>query len=420
MSMNWATSRIGQSFPKVKNTLYQISLLGLLFLWVACQPSKEDVHKSHTADEHAAHTASVPDTSLADIVRSVNQTVISSQQTVAPIVKNIGNTIELNGYITEDPRRNQAVAIRIGGRVEKLYVKYNYQYIRKGEKVLDVYSPELQTSQEEYLYLLHNKGDENLISSAKQKLLLLGLSENQITYLEKTGKSAFTLSMYSPFSGYVILGSLSPNIKSSAKESSAEGMNMNAGASNTGGSVSTTQTNTELREGMYVNAGQTLFTVNDFKQVWAVLAIPADDQSFVGLHTPVQLTSEITPGKPFAGKINLIEPVFREGIQFMQARVYLDNPEEILKANSLINAEVVVGDEALMMVPNSSISDLGSRKIVWVKIKDTPSGKKIYEPRTVLTGIKTGDYTQIIQGLKADELIARQAGFLLDSESIVE
>lgn len=421
MNMNWVTSKMSRPHSHTRMILHRLSLLMLLFLWVACNSSNKDAHAVHTADEHAAHRASAPDTSLADIVQAVNQTVISSQQTVKPIMQDSGGVLILNGYITEDPRRNEAVAVRIGGRIEKLYIKYNYQYIRKGEKILDLYSPALRTSQEEYLYLLTNKDDKNLISSARQKLLLLGLSESQINDLDKIRKVSLTLSIYSPHSGYIILRNTSPVMAGNTSEQ-ATGMNMNESSSANSGerTTATAQTNSELREGMYVTAGQTLFTVNDFKKVWALLSIQSNQQAFIGLNTPVQIISEVSPQKSIPGKINLIEPVFREGVQFTQARIYLDNPGEALKANSLVSAEVQTGGGAILVVPNSSIADLGNRSIVWVKVKDTPSGKKVFEPRTVLTGIRTGGYTQILEGLKADELIAKQAGFLLDSESMIE
>ncbi|MDO1449230.1 efflux RND transporter periplasmic adaptor subunit [Rhodocytophaga aerolata] len=393
-----------------------------MFLLAACNPATEKTdHEGHTMGPNQNHATSTVDTSLADIVRSVNQTVISSQETVEPVVKASGSVVKLNGYISEDPMRNQVLSTRVGGRIEKLYVKYNYQYIGKGEKVLDLYSPELRTSQEEYLYLLKSNADENLIKSAKRKLVLLGLSETQINNLEQRDKISLTITIYSPYTGYVILESASPAMTSSREEGTAEGMSMIGDASATSDKASgNTQTNPQLREGAYVNAGQTLFTINDFKKVWALLAVDVEDQSFITENTPVKVVSEVYPDKPIEGKINFIEPVYSEGIQFMQARVYLDNSEEDLKANSLVRAEIQTGSQARMLVPNSSLSDLGGRKIVWVKTKDTPSGKKVFVPRTVLTGIRSDDFTQITEGLNKDEVIAKYAGYLLDSESIVE
>lgn len=397
-----------------------ISNNSLLWLLIACNPTtEENAHEGHTMDAHANHSATASDTSLADIVRSINQTVISSQETVQPIVKTSGDTLELNGYITEDPRRNQALSARVGGRIERLYVKYNFQYISKGDRILDLYSPELRTSQEEYLYLLRNREDANLINNARQKLRLLGLSEKQIAQLEQNGEVSLTITLYSPYSGFVLNRTTNAAAAGNAP-SASEGMSMGGTTSGKGGEqAAVTQTKLEVREGAYVNAGQTLFLINDFKQLYALLSIDVEDQSFVAVNTPVKVISEISPQKPISGKINLIEPVLSEGVQFMQARVYLDNLSGELKANSLARARVAVGDQTLMMVPSSSIVDLGNRKIVWVKMKETSSGKKVFGPRTVLTGISTDDFTQIISGLEKYEIIAKHAGYLLDSESII-
>jgi multidrug efflux pump subunit AcrA (membrane-fusion protein) len=247
------------------------------------------------------------------------------------------------------------------------------------------------------------------------------MSEQQINNLEQRGNISFTIAVYSPYSGYVLLKDNTPVMTGNREAGAVEGMSMGAGSSNREVAASAnTSTSPQLREGAYINAGQTLFTINDFEKVWALLAVDAEDQAFMQVNTPVRIFSEVFPDKAIEGKINLIEPVYKEGIQFMQARVYLDNPENLIKTNSLVRAEVKAGEEALMLVPNSSISDLGGRKIVWVKIRETASGKKVFEPRTVLTGIRSDDFTQIIRGLEKDEQIARHAGYLLDSESIIE
>src|SRR5690606_28616018 len=115
---------------------------------------------------------------------------------------------------------NLSIAARFGGRIEKLYVKFNNQYVKQGDKILDIYSPDLRTFQEEHLFLLHSNADKNLIEKSTEKLRLLGITKKQIAQLEKNGTVALTVSIFSPANGYVFFNNpltqreISPDNKS--------------------------------------------------------------------------------------------------------------------------------------------------------------------------------------------------------------
>ena len=150
-------------------------------------------HDSDNTSDHTSHDIASHDNSDTNINETywntlpTNRTVIARQKVVEPISSEMNFSVAGNGYITFDLRRNRKVPVRVAGRIEKLYVKYNYQYVRKGEKILDLYSPELSTYVEEYLYVLQQTSDTLLRNRAKQKLLLLGLTSAQIKQFGHSG-----------------------------------------------------------------------------------------------------------------------------------------------------------------------------------------------------------------------------------------
>src|SRR5574338_1626782 len=129
---------------------------------------------------------------LLNVLAPANKIVLSNAETIHPELKEITNTIHASGYIAFDERRNNKVSVRTSGRIEKLYVKLNYQYVHKGDKVLELYSPELNAISEEYLHHLKTSSDSNLIDATRQKMKLLGVAEKQISEIEKSKKPIST------------------------------------------------------------------------------------------------------------------------------------------------------------------------------------------------------------------------------------
>ncbi|MEO8088099.1 MAG: efflux RND transporter periplasmic adaptor subunit [Bacteroidota bacterium] len=355
------------------------------------------------------------------LVRFANETyhsIISDQKSVKAVMNNLNDTIIANGIISFDARRNNKIAVRSGGRIEKLYIKYNYQHVSKGDKILDLYSPELSTFEDEYLYLLKNNSDKTLLENSKQKLLLFGLSESQISLLEKSGNSTQTISIYSPYSGYVLFN-LNDNSRTTSMSSSSAspGMGGMGGAAKSSPQNYSSTNNEQIREGMYVNKGQTLFAVNDFKEVWAVISIDSKQQTKIKVDGVVKIKSEVAEENVTA-KINFIEPYFEDGSRYSRVRVYLSNQKNLFKLNSFITAQFNFSLNALL-IPSAAILDLGNKKVVWLKTGTIENGKNIYKVHIVGTGVASKYFTEIISGLSADDEVASDAGYLLDSEGLV-
>lgn len=182
----------------------------------------------------------------------------------------------------------------------------------------------------------------------------------------------------------------------------------------------TTITENSLREGQYVTKGQTLFQVNDLKKVWVILTLPAGNASVVKTGDKISLRSPLLPEKEIKGEVNFLEPVIREGQNQLSVRVYLDNPEQKLKPNAQIQATITPQNKSeVLTVPSSAVWSLGTRHIVWVRKTKAGAHSYSFEATEVQIGKQNGDLTEITGGLKAGAHIAKEAGYLTDSESFI-
>ena len=142
---------------------------------------------------------------LARLIKSPNETIVASIRTIKGEFKSMPVSLEVQGIVTYDTRYIYTIPARIGGRLEKVFLKYAFQKVRKGQKVAEIYSPELLTAQRELLYLIENDpANLEIIESAKSKLYLLGATKSQVDEMIQSKEAVVTFSIYSPYDGYVI------------------------------------------------------------------------------------------------------------------------------------------------------------------------------------------------------------------------
>ena len=220
-----------------------------------------------------------------------NQTVFSDVKTILLVQKSITPILNANGVISYDPRLINNISIRIGGRIEKLYVRFNFENISKGQRIMDIYSPELLTEQQNLIYLLKNTPNEiSLIYSSKQKLKLLGFTEVQINQIETTKLPLNPLPIYSSYSGHIHDIEIGNRVLSSETSVNKNmSLNMNNTTSSSSQSQienlpSTQSSELTLKEGMYIESGQPVFAVYNISKVWAVLNIFPQDAPLINLH----------------------------------------------------------------------------------------------------------------------------------------
>jgi membrane fusion protein, copper/silver efflux system len=338
--------------------------------------------------------------SLNTVLEPVNSSVISNVNTIEPEQKEVPTTISAQGYLDFDTRTFNNIAARFSGRIEKLYIKYAFQEIHRGQRIFDIYSPDMVTAQQDLIYLTKNSAQEaGLIDAAKQKLTLLGMTYEQVNQILKAGKSFYSLPVYSPYEGHVHDMPHSQMAGATNAEAPSDFAN---------------NLPLSIKEGMYVEKGQNLFNVVNPHMLWAVIKIDQSAIAGLKLNQPVTITLPDLPGKTINGKVNFIEPTLQEGDKTTSIRVYLDNMDHELKVNSLVKAEIQTGSTNGLWIPRSALVDLGQTKIVWLK------NGSAYQAHQVFTGAINNDDIQVIKGLSLTDSLASNAQYLTDSESFIK
>lgn len=337
--------------------------------------------------------------SLNTVLEPVNGSVVSSVKAIVPEQKGTRTFISADGYLDFDTRTFNNIASRFSGRVEKLYIKYAFQEIHAGQRIFDIYSSDLVTAQQDLIFISKNSTRETtLFNAAIKKLMLLGMTEAQVNSVIRNGKPFNSLPVYSPYEGHV----------------------HDMPHSQMGGTTVRTQSDfannlpLSIKEGMYVEKGQTLFNVVNPHMLWAIIKIESSDLNALKLNQSVRITLPDLPGKTLVGKVNFIEPFLQNGDKTTSIRVYLDNMDHGLKVNSLVKAEIQTGQTTGLWIPRSALVDLGRTQIVWLKTG------AVYQAHQVSTGAVNGSQVQIIKGIAVTDSLASNAQYLTDSESFIK
>jgi Cu(I)/Ag(I) efflux system membrane fusion protein len=338
--------------------------------------------------------------SLNTVLQPVNSSVITSVIAISPVQKEIPAEISADGYLDFGTRTFNNIASRFSGRIEKLYIKYAFQEIHSGQRIFDIYSPDIVTAQHDLVFLVKNSPREtDLINAAKQKLFLQGITGAQVNQVLKTGKPFYSLPVYSNYEGHV------HDTPHSQMSGAADIKPPSNYADNLPLSV---------KEGMYVEKGQILFNVVDPHQLWAIIKIDRMAMAGLKLNQPVQITLPDVPGKTIDGKVNFIEPTLQDGDKTTSIRVYIDNMDHELKVNSQVKAIIQTGAIKGLWIPRTAVTDLGHTQIVWLK---KGSG---YMTHLVFTGAINGNEILIRKGLSVTDSVASNAAYLTDSESFIK
>ncbi len=361
------------------------------------------------------------DSGMAYLLKPVNEQVLAS----IPVVKarqgsNI-HTIEVAGRITYDTRNQTSIASRVSGRIERLYIKYNYQPVKKGQLIMEIYSPDLAAAQRELLFIDNNGKDGNLLLGAKQRLILLGMRESEIAKILRTGKISYRVPIYSNVNGFILetASSSSPNTSAPASmgASSADGMNNMAGSGSSGSNIpappsaSSAPTPVLLREGQYVGAGESIFTIYQTKGLVAEFSLNPKAGSQIHKNAKVLIQRTANSRETFTGTIGLIQPMFSAGDNFTQARVYLQNKN--LSIGELVVGHIPIVTDKGWWLPKEAVLSLGNKTVVFKK------EGKVLVPREITIGASDKKQIQVTDNI-GDWEIAKNAYYLVDSESFIK
>jgi len=298
-------------------------------------------------------------------------------------------SIRALGTITYDETRIYAVNLKFDGWIEKLYVNFVGESVKKGQPLFDIYSPELVAAQEEYLLAVKQSEDlsdsrypsvqENaasLLKAARRRLQYWDISTGQIDRLTKNRKVKKSLTIYSPATGVVI--------------------------------------RKEPFDGHFAKAGMHQYEIADLSRVWVDVEVYEYELPFIRKGMSVDMELSYLPGNPLEGTVLFIYPFLNPETRTAKLRLAFDNQEGLLKPDMYANVflESIIDPDALV-IPQEAVIDSGIRKIVFVA-KD--GGK--FEPREIKLGHEGMDNLfQVLEGLSAGERVVTSAQFMLDSES---
>lgn len=287
-----------------------------------------------------------------------------------------GESLSAVGRIEADEHHFYAVQTRMPGFVEKLSVRAVGDPVREGQKLAEIYAPEILAAQQEYLTLISlNKVDADglLKQAARNRLKLLGMAENEIEVITRSGKTSVRFGVYAPASGVL--------------------------------------TELGVREGAQLMSGSSLMQITDLSQVWLVAQIPERDSAILktGLDAEVQLQS--LPGETFKGKVSYLYPMLNGTSRTLQVRVELANKANRLRPGMYGNVLFTGQTYEALSVTSESIIATGKRKIVIVKADGS------YRPVEITTGKELGNSTEILSGLSEGEEVVASGQFLIDSEA---
>lgn len=334
------------------------------------------------------------------LLQPTNELVVSSIPVTGLVFSS--EQIELNalGNIAYDTRMIGSISAKVSGRIEKLYVRYKYQKVTNGQRIMDIYSPELLTAQQNLLFLIKNDHENStLIEAAKEKLLLLGMSNKQVMELIQSGKPLFTISVISNYSGHI--------------HETINVDKMNIANDNMGG-ISQQTEELALKEGMYIQKGQSVFSVFNPDKAWVILNIYGENQSFVKKGNVVRIIPETARRKDFKATIDFVEPFYRKENKTQTVRVGFNNSSLKIPIGSQVQAVIFGNTVKGFWLPKDAVLSLGLEKVVFQKSEDG------FRAIKVTTGVVLEKQIQILKGLTTKDSVAANAQFLMDSESFIK
>jgi Cu(I)/Ag(I) efflux system membrane fusion protein len=269
----------------------------------------------------------------------------------------------------------------------------------RGEHIMDIYSPELQTAQQELLFLIKNDEENiSLINASKQKLRLLGMNEREVQRLLKEQKLLATVAVYSNYGGHL----------------HEAGNTMPGTVSGDGVMSSTTTEELPVKEGMYLQKGQVVFQIFNTDRSWVLLNIFPTAQKMVSIGNRVNIVPEAAPEKTFHAQIDFIEPFFREKEKTFIGRVYFNNAQTQLPIGSQVRATITGDLIRAAWLPREAVLSLGLNQVVF---KKADGGFKAH---LVRTGMIYQNQVQVLSGLSEKDSVAVNAQYLEDSEGFIK
>jgi len=341
---------------------------------------------------------SVDDNSIDNLIKPTDNFIVGNYQTTTAIDTTLSSEINLPGIVGYDPNSSVNIAARMSGRIERMYVNYKYQKVNKGQKLFDLYSPELLTEQQNFIYMITNDVENpSIINASKQKLLLYGMTQNQINALSNSKKVNPKISIYSPASGIIDGTGTMDNTTNPAMQS-----------------VSNSTEVLNVKEGDYIKKGEVIFKLLNTDKVWGIFNVIQGYNSLVKANQSIKITTELDKSEFIDAKINFVETQLNAADKTNRIRVYLNNNKLKLPIGLRLQGVVKTNPVKGIWIQKQSMVSIGNKKIVFLKMENG------FRASSIKTGIEMDDFIQIIEGISVKDTIAKNAQYLIDSESFIK
>jgi len=299
--------------------------------------------------------------------------------------RKLANKLRLAGYVTADETRTANVHIRTSGWVRKLLVDQTGQYVKAGQPLMTIYSPDLAQAQQDLIVARKATQEtvadselsymrKQLLDAARQKLRLLGLSDQDIRVAENSDSVGSDLTLRSPVSGYVL--------------------------------------EKTVLSGQFVGADQNLFTVADLSTIWVLADVYEQDFAGIKVGQSAEMTLTALPGETIAGKVAFIYPSVSAKSRTLKVRLEFANPSLLLRPGMYADVQLLQDNEPVLALPTDAVMDGGETKYTFV----VHEGKH-FEPRLLRLGRSGGDWIEVLSGVSEGDEVVTSANFLIDSES---
>jgi Cu(I)/Ag(I) efflux system membrane fusion protein len=282
--------------------------------------------------------------------------------------------IDTVGYVDYDESKLSHIHLRTEGWLERLYVESEGERVSRGQRLFDLYSPELVNAQEEYVQAL-KIGNRDLAQASRDRLLALGIPDDQVAQLQKTRRVQQTVAIYAPQDGVVAT--------------------------------------LPVREGMFVQPAMRVMSLADLSSVWLLAEVYERQADWVKVDQPAEVRLGYRPGQVWEGRVEYIYPSLDPKTRTLRVRLRFDNPQEALKPNMYANVRIFGGPrENVVVIPREGLIRTGRAERVIIAL-----GEGRFEARKVQAGIESGDWVEIRHGLEAGEEVVVSGQFLIDSEA---
>jgi membrane fusion protein, copper/silver efflux system len=345
-------------------------------------PDGMDLLPKYADEEGGAENMPAGSVKLSDAKRQ-----LIGVQTGMVVRQRLFRTIRAAGQLSADETKLSHVHLKVNGWIERVFVDYVGQLVKKGEPLFTLYSPDLVATQQEYLIARRGKrylgdssfpdvsqGADSLLNSARERLRLWDISDQQIKELDETGKITRTLTFYSPVTGFVMDRKAFPQTA--------------------------------------VTPDMDLYLIADLSTIWANAQIYEYEVPFVHVGQMAEMELSYSPGKKYTGRVNYIYPTVDPQTRTVKVRLEFPNSHFALKPDMYSDVDLKIDYGNQIVVPQSAVLDSGERQTVFVA-----AGNGYFEPREVKIGDKVDDKVIVLSGLKPGETVVTSGNFLVDSES---